>query len=491
MSFQPHLTLQRALDVLSAHDLLSASPAAPAEEAEVADVTFTHLTYASGEVSGPDTLLICKGAFKDAYMRDAASRGLAYYVADRTFSSDYAHDARVILVKDTRKTLAVLAQEFYGHPDKELTTIGITGTKGKSTTAYYTHAIVNDYFTHKAALISSVDNCTDGVTYVESDLTTPESLDLYRMLREAVNNGLTHAVIEVSSQAYKVDRVYNLHFSIGAFLNIFPDHISPIEHPTFDDYFACKRQIIAHSDVMVFGADILHRDVLDEDVRTAGIDAYFVGAAGIAHTDIALDMPGQFNYANAAVAVKLAELAGVPADSSSILAVNHVRISGRMEVFRGTHENDSQVLAIVDYAHNGISTTTLLDYVDSEYGAQHPHITLVTGSAGNKAYNRRPEIVHAAENRIHRFIFTTEDTNTESEEHICRDMDNAITNPDVQHDIIIDRTEAVETALKDAAALNSFAIVLVIGKGNERWIKHLNHHVAYEGDDAIVKRILL
>ena len=99
------------------------------------------------------------------------------------------------------------------------------------------------------------------------------------MLREAVDNGLTHAVIEVSSQAYKVDRVFNLHFDVGAFLNIFPDHISPLEHPSFDDYFKCKRQIIRHSDAMVFGSAIEHRDVIDADLAHAGIPAYFVDAS--------------------------------------------------------------------------------------------------------------------------------------------------------------------------------------------------------------------
>ena len=93
-------------------------------------------------------------------------------------------------------------------------------------------------------MFSSVDNCLDGHTYVESDLTTPESMDAFRMMREAADNGMKYLVMEVSSQAYKVDRVYGLTFDVAAFLNISPDHISPIEHPTFEDYLYCKRQII-------------------------------------------------------------------------------------------------------------------------------------------------------------------------------------------------------------------------------------------------------
>ncbi len=476
------ITLARAAEVLDEYGLLRTSVSSDVR-------TFDHMTYASNEVTD-STLLVCKGVFKDDYMRDAVSRGVQWYVSDHEFSADVAGPARGLIVSDTRKALAVLAQEFYGHPDRELFTVGITGTKGKSTTVYFAHAILNDYFAHKTALISSVDNCTDGVTYVESDLTTPESLDLYRMLREAVDNGLTHAVIEVSSQAYKVDRVFNLHFDVGAFLNIFPDHISPLEHPSFDDYFKCKRQIIRHSDAMVFGSAIEHRDVIDADLAHAGIPAYFVDASILDRSRIHLDMPGEFNYDNAAVAVKIAELAGVPSTSSSVEAVNHVRISGRMEVFRGTHENDSNVIAVVDYAHNGISVTTLLDYVDSAYAHEHPHITLVTGSAGDKAINRRIDIVKAAENRINRFIFTTEDTNTESIEDICRHMNEAVSNEHVQHEIILDRTTALETAVRDASLQPGLAIVLAIGKGDERWIKVHNKHVHFEGDDKIIQRLL-
>ncbi|WP_418969829.1 UDP-N-acetylmuramoyl-L-alanyl-D-glutamate--2,6-diaminopimelate ligase [Alloscardovia omnicolens] len=480
------ITLARAVEVLQDFNLLlSPTPEALNDTQSI----FDHMAYASNEVTA-STLLVCKGAFKDAYMRDAASRGLQWYVADHEFDSHIAGQAQALVVSNTRQALAVLAQEFYDHPERQLFTVGITGTKGKSTTAYFTHAIFNDYFTHKTALISSVDNCTDGVTYVESDLTTPESLDLYRMLREAVDNGLTHAVIEVSSQAYKVDRVFNLHFNVGAFINIFPDHISPLEHPSFEDYFACKRQIIRHSDAMVLGAGIEHREEIDATITDAQVPAYFVDASSIARDRIVLDMPGDFNYDNVAIAVKIAELAGVPSDSSSLEAANHVSISGRMEVFHGSHTDNKNVVAIVDYAHNGISLTTLLDYVDSTYSSHNPHITVVTGSAGDKAVNRRVDMVQAAQHRIDYFIFTAEDTNTELVEDICAQMDAAVSDERVQHEIILDRTQAVETALHNAAQQPRLAVVLVIGKGDERWIKLHNKHVPYEGDDAIVQRVL-
>ncbi|TCD53939.1 UDP-N-acetylmuramoyl-L-alanyl-D-glutamate--2,6-diaminopimelate ligase [Alloscardovia theropitheci] len=490
----PQITLKRVIDVLDNFNLLEHSGSYNAiNQATCAldSFSFDSITYSSNDVTST-SLLICKGNFKDAYMCDAVSRGLTYYVADHEFSVSSKQSAKGIIVTDTRKALVVIAQEFYGHPERLLTTIGITGTKGKSTTAFFTHAILNDYFTHKAALISSVSNCIDGVHAEESQLTTPESLDLYRMLRQAVDNGLTHAVIEVSSQAYKVDRVFNLRFNIGAFLNISPDHISPIEHPSFEDYFACKRQIISHSDALVCSADIAHRDVIDADIVQAHIPAYFVSAQDIDRSRVHLAIPGEFNYANAAVAIRLAQLAGVPSDSDSIEAINSVKISGRMEVFIPSNSTpqDASIIAVVDFAHNGISTSTLLDFVESTYGQRNPYITVVTGSAGNKGVNRREEIVHAAQDRINRFIFTADDTDTEPVEDICQQMDHAVTNESIKHEIIIDRLQAVTTALSDAISRDGFDVVLVIGKGNEHWIKVHNKHVDYEGDDAIVTRML-
>ncbi len=202
------LTLHAAIRLLSDHDLLREvvrgdTRMSGAPEDPSADVRFSSITYDTRTV-GDGSLLVCKGRFRPAYLDGMDERGLAAYVAETGYA-DHT-DAPGLIVHDARKALSLLASEFYGRPQDELTVIGITGTKGKTTTAYLTHAILNAHSDGRCALFSSVDNCLDGRTYEESDLTTPESLDAFRMMRQAADNGMRYLVMEVSSQAYKVHR---------------------------------------------------------------------------------------------------------------------------------------------------------------------------------------------------------------------------------------------------------------------------------------------
>ncbi len=523
-----------------------------------ANECFAHATYDTRDIK-PGTLLFIKGNFKPEYLLNADSKGLSAYVAEQSYA-EYTN-AVGLIVNDARKAMSVLAAAFFGNPQRDLTVVGITGTKGKTTTAYFTHAILNAYSGSKAALFSSVDNCLDGVNYVESDLTTPESFDAFKMMREAVDNGMKYLVMEVSSQAYKVSRVYGLKFDVAAFLNISPDHISPIEHPTFEDYLYCKRQIIANTKSLVLNADAEHADLLMQDAERNDVpvttfariqrDEIENSTCEIKNSDdlennlvdsckyvndedytelltpdyiampvenseshciairdtqedsdkedanyspvdeFSLAIAGDFNYENALAAIAIASNLGIKEnDLEALHALENIKIPGRMEVSK---DAESNTIAIVDYAHNFISVKSLLDFVYEKYGKENPRITLVTGSAGNKAYDRRKEIVEAAQDRIDQFIFTIEDTNTEDEMDICKDMRGYITNENVKSHIIVDRPDAVEYSIDDARKSfnkdGKFNIILIIGKGDERWIKRENKHVPYEGDSAIVKRL--
>ena len=541
MNTAPHLSLRHAVELLRSAHLLHEVivPDRKAEQTEdvegqvmdsadlwtcdpaaVPDVEFSSITYDSRRITR-DGLLFCKGGFRPEYLAGADDAGLAAYVSTTPYTT--RTQAIGLIVSDDKEAMALLAAEYYGRPQDALTVIGITGTKGKTTTAYFTQSILNAATGTKCALFSSVDNCTDGHTYVESDLTTPESLDLFRMMRQAVDAGMEYLVMEVSSQAYKVKRVFGLTFDVAAFLNISPDHVSPIEHPTFEDYFWCKRQIVRNAKRLVLGAGMIHGDVVVQDAAACGVPcttfAVTADAARTQHADVTLElthpglpefdyittgtddatasthfdlsMPGDFNVANAAAAIAIVEAAGISKDSPALKAMEDVRISGRMELFQDS--TDPNVIAYVDYAHNFASTTALLDFIYERYGSRNPRITLVTGSAGNKAADRRRGIIAAAQDRIARLVLTSEDTDTEPMRAIMDDMDSRVTNTHLIHDEIEDRTSAIESAIAgaraDAKTNGRLNVILAIGKGREKWIKYHNKHVPYESDTGVIARV--
>lgn len=522
------LSLVAALETLRQYKLLrevitpdewSISPSQLPEA--VQEQVFNDFTYDSRQVT-PSSLLFCKGHFIPTYIQTATQAGLSFYVSETDFS-EYT-TATGIIVNDVRKAMSLLAMQFYGYPQNELTTVGITGTKGKTTTAYYLQAMLNASSNGHAALFSSVDNCLDGTTYSESELTTPESLDLFRMMREAVDNGMQYLVMEVSSQAYKMNRVYGLTFDVGVFLNISPDHISPVEHPSFEDYLYCKRQIAYNSHFLVLGVNHSYADLIKEDAQEAGIkistfaleqpstsktvnersveadwivrahktgdssDSYSLDHAGKEVSNFNLAMNGIFNGANAAAAFAVYHKLVGSIKPAIYEALAKVRIAGRMEGFHAPN-----LAVYVDYAHNYASTAAVLDYLQEAYGAQKPYITLITGSAGGKAIDRRSEIVQAAQTRVHRLILTEEDTesNQEKTSDICQEMLSSVTNPELDASIILDRTQAITDAIKSSINHpDRFDAIAIIGKGEERWIKRNGQHVQYEGDDQIVLRLL-
>ena len=234
----PKHTLKEYADALTRAGLLTATTLTPAAENAVIDC----LSYDTRSLHGT-SLFLCKGAhFKAEYLSAALAQGAAAYVAEKP----YPVDAPQLLVSDIRYAMVVLGQLFYDHVTDKLTSVGITGTKGKSTTAYYVRSILNDWLTSEGkppcAILSSIDNY-DGVITEESHITTPEVLELYQHFQNAYDSGISHLVMEVSSQALKVGRVRGMTFDVGAFLNIGTDHISPIEHPDFADYYASKLKL--------------------------------------------------------------------------------------------------------------------------------------------------------------------------------------------------------------------------------------------------------
>ena len=280
----------------------------------------------------PGTLFICKGAhFKVEFLQSAKEQGAFVYLAEKKYDQV---DLPCILVSDVRLAMAYLADFYYNHPSSKLGVVGITGTKGKSSTAYYLKYIFDEYLAAKgqpaSGVISSIETY-DGVEKFESHLTTPEPLDLERHFANAVGAGIRYLTMEVSSQALKYDRVKNVEFAAAVFLNIGMDHISPIEHPNFEDYFASKLRIFAQAAAACVNLDCDHADrvleaarkncpriitfsqkdpsatIFGSQVRKAGGDILFRVKTPRYSREFRLTMPGLFNVQNALAALAVCE----------------------------------------------------------------------------------------------------------------------------------------------------------------------------------------
>ncbi|MGL4484958.1 MAG: Mur ligase family protein, partial [Anaerovoracaceae bacterium] len=219
------------------------------------DLNIQYISYDSNDIK-KNTLFICKGAhFKEEYLIAAIEKGAVAYVSEEKYDSDIPY----LIVDDVRKAMVELTKDFYGNLWKDLLLFGITGTKGKSTTAYYMKSILDSFLkdnnakidrksqqaekgtiSDKSAIISSIDTF-DGVEEFESHLTTPEFLQLNKHFKNAVDAGIKYLTMEVSSQALKYDRVPGIIFDVAAFLNMGEDHISDIEHSSMEDYKNSKK----------------------------------------------------------------------------------------------------------------------------------------------------------------------------------------------------------------------------------------------------------
>ncbi len=440
------------------------------------------LTYNSKAVI-PGTLFICKGAaFKQAYLEEAVSRGAVAYVAETPYELE--DPVPVILVEDIRKAMPPMAEKFFNEAWKELKITGFGGTKGKSTSAYYMKAIVDDYMAatggRESGILSSIDNY-DGVIREESHITTAESVELHEHLRHAVDSGITFLEMEVSSQALKYNRVDNMRFDVGVFMNISEDHISPIEHKDFEDYLSSKLKMFALTDhaVVNLDADCIDRilaasedagDVHTFSLKDPSADFYvydvhkedgeivFNIRCSLFDETFRLTMPGLFNVENAAAAVACAVIYGIPVEYIKS-GLYRARSSGRMELYRS---EDGIVTAIVDYAHNKLSFEKLFGSTREEY-PDHD-IVAVFGCPGYKANQRRKDLGEISGKYSNKVYLVAEDPGREPVEHISADIAQYVAAQNCPYEMIEDRGVAIHKAIMECKRPT---VILITGKGNE------------------------
>lgn len=406
----------------------------------VNDISYNSMDVKAG------TLFICKGMnFKAEYLGDAIERGAIAYIAEREYDElDAAKKVPHIIVGDMRQTMSDVGAFHYNSVwNRGLEMIGITGTKGKSTTATFVKSILDDYcksLNQKEAGFLSGIYTYDGERKVKAKkMTTPETLDLHHHLARCVENGCKYLVMETSSQALKYQRTAALDYKVCGFLNVSEDHISDREHPTIEDYFQSKLRIFQQSQIACINTEMEEKylnpaldaarqsnckiftfgrvpgaDFYGYDVESTPSSLKFkVDCKGEGTEEITVSIGGYYNASNALAAIAMTRAIGVPFENIKAGLAN-VKVAGRMELY--TMKN-KHVDVIVDYAHNKLSYQTLFENVKKLYPDRK--ILLVFGCHGNKAYNRRKDLGELADKYADKVVLTEQDPGTESVMDIC------------------------------------------------------------------------
>lgn len=494
-------TLGDYLKILRAHDALAAESSAGWA---LADTPIRWVSCDSQAVV-PGTLFICKGAaFKRDYLLDAVAAGAVAYISE----VDYEVGIPFIHACDIRRTLGVLSDAAWDHPSGSIKVCAFTGTKGKTTSVYYLRSILAARAQRtgapEAAFITGVEY-DDGVERGESVLTTPEAPELERRLANAVFADRDIFVMEASSQALKLHRTLGVEFAVGAFTNFGEDHISPIEHPTVEDYLASKLMLFRNCRTAVVNLDMqVAQQALDVaqacerlltySAENEDADVYLERAertdAGISYRvrtpqfvcEGTLPTPAYFNMVNALGVIACAVALGLEAGDIET-GLSGVHVTGRMEVYPSA---SGKVVGVVDYAHNGMSLTALL----SELRASYPdrELTVVFGATGGKGVDRRDTMGEAAGKLADRIIITEDDPGPEDPAVICDAIARAVSaqgNDNWQ--IVLDRPKAIAQAVSEATRP---AVVVVTGKGNDAFMLRQGVREPYEPDGVQLKRLL-
>ncbi len=469
-------------------------------ESSGANVYFTGISNNSKETKEGD-LFICKGfGFKPEYLLLAINRGAVCYVAENEIPGV---SIPFIKVNDSRKAQSILARWFNGNPSDSFKLVGITGTKGKTTTTYMVRGVMNAIAGRSTGLVSGMERDVGGEV-IMSHLTTPESLEMQQLFAEARDNGMPIVTAEISSQAYKLDRVYGQHFDYGIFLNIGPDHISPHEHPTMEDYLMSKVALLENSDVAVICRDTDYFETVysaakakckkvcligkedDCDYRFHDISklpsgySFLVTERESGETyPYSVAMDGLFNIKNAVCAIAVGRMMG---GSPAVIAdaLKDLVVAGRSDVYVG-----EDLTVFVNYMHNGISCQAVLEGLQHDYPGAY--ITVLIGVAGQRSPQRVQGVGEACGKYADRIFFTADDPDLEDPRDIGMRLVKAAGDTKAKITVEPDRAKAVEQAILEAPA---GSLVVLGGKGSEDTQRVNGEYVYYESDTAIAQRVL-
>ena len=425
-----------------------------------------------------DGIFVCiSGAVRDAhdFAAEVVEKGITTLVVEKDV--EVPEHVTVIKVEDTRYALACLSAAYFGHPAKELKTIGITGTKGKTTTTYMVKSIL-EKSGFKTGLIGTIETII-GDKNIPAVNTTPESYIVQKTFREMVDAGCQAVVMEVSSQGLMLHRVGGFTFDYGIFTNLEPDHIGPNEHKDMDDYISCKAMLFKQCKQGILNIDSEYFEKIAEghtcEIETYGFSekaslraenvelfskAGTLGVEfdlkGLLDFHVAVDVPGKFSVYNSLCAIAICRHFGV-AEETIKKALLEIKVKGRVELIPVSE----RYTLMIDYAHNAMSLESLLTTL-KEYNPKR--LVCLFGCGGNRAKARRFEMGEISSKYADLTVVTSDNPRDEEPQDILDDIVVGVKKGPGKYVTIIDRKEAIKYCMDHA---EDGDVIVLAGKGHE------------------------
>ena len=466
------------------------------------DIEIKNIACNSNNVEEGDLFVAIKGFEYDGheFINEAIKKGATAILIEEGCdlkSFKVKSDTVVIMAKDTREALAIVSCNFYKNPSKKFKLIGITGTKGKTTTSYMIKEIL-ERAGKKVGLIGTLETCINGKKIKTNDRTTPESLELQQLFSKMVEEKVEVVVMEVSSQSLKLHRVTGCDFDIAVFTNFSEDHISKIEHPTMEDYLQSKLKLFQMCKVGIVNSDDVQgakipRLFPKSDITTFGIDNFAnVMARDVTVTNTYADfkvkltdrnervktgIPGRFSVYNSLAAICVAKKFNI---SPEIIkeALLEVRVPGRSEMV----DNKLEIPIMIDYAHTPESLESILKTVKIYTRGK---VICVFGCGGNRDSSKRP-IMGEIAGRVADYTFiTTDNARNEDPQDIANQIEEGIKKTKGKYSVVLDRKEAIREAIKMASKIDA---VVIAGKGHEMYQEINGEKIPFD-EREIVKEI--
>lgn len=441
------------------------------------DIEVTTLINDSRKVETGSVFVCISGAVSDGhrFVPNVAENGAAAVVVEREV--EVPENVTVIRVEDTRYALALMSAAYFGYPAEKMKVIGITGTKGKTTTTYMIKSIL-DSVGYNVGLIGTIEAII-GDKKIPAANTTPESYTIQQYFAQMVEAGCDCVVMEVSSQGLMLHRTAGIPFEIGIFTNLGKDHIGPNEHKDFDDYKRCKGLLFKQCRLGIANVDDKYfRDVFqgatcrtetfgfseEADLRAENVQLVsrpgYLGVAyhvsGMMDFDVEIDIPGTFSVYNSLTAISVCRHLNVPVEKIKD-ALKKAKVKGRIEMIKVSDE----FTLMIDYAHNAMSLESLLTTL-KEYNPKR--LVCLFGCGGNRSKDRRYEMGEVSGRLADLTIITSDNPRFEEPQAIIDDIKTGIGKTDGKYVEICDRKEAIRYAIEHGQPGD---VIVLAGKGHE------------------------